>query len=147
MHSLTHSKPLCVKGIPTEVRHIHRVLDGGESCVWQPAWLRALEEEMNKISLTHTQTHRLNLETLYSFSKSTCSIVFVLLPYLKDANLASGDGEGHRHTLAVDTETVRLAWCSQVEAPYVGNVCVSVHHGTLDVTELGGWPWIRDHFK
>lgn len=67
---------------------------------------------------------------------------FQPLLYLKDGNLAPGDGEGNCHTLAVDTEAVTLAWCSQVEATQVGDVCVPVHHCTLDVTELGGRPWM-----
>lgn len=33
MCSLTHSKPVCVKGVPREVDHIYRVLDGGQGCV------------------------------------------------------------------------------------------------------------------
>lgn len=68
-----------------------------------------------------------------------------LLSYLKDGNLATGDGERHCHSLTVDTEAVTLAWCSQVEAVQVSDVCVPVHHCSLDVTELGGWRWIRDN--
>lgn len=56
--------------------------------------------------------------------------------YLKDCNLASGDGEGHSHTFTVDTEAIALPWCGQVEAPDVGDVCVAVHYCTLDVAEL-----------
>jgi len=60
--------------------------------------------------------------------------------YLKYSNLASRDGKRHCHTLAVDTEAVTFSRCSQVEATDIGDVCVAVHHRTLDVTELGRCP-------
>lgn len=63
--------------------------------------------------------------------------------YLEDSNLAAGDGKGHCHALAVDTEAIALPWGGQVEATQVRDVCVPVHHRTLDVTELGGWAWIK----
>lgn len=66
--------------------------------------------------------------------------MFRLLLYLKYGNLAPSDGEGHCHTLAVDTEAVTLARCGQVEATNVGDVRVPVHDCPLDMTELGSWP-------
>lgn len=62
--------------------------------------------------------------------------------YLKDRNLAPRDSKGNCHTFTVDTEAITLPWGSQVEAPHVGDVCVAVHHCTLDMTKLGGWPWM-----
>lgn len=64
---------------------------------------------------------------------------FQLLSYLEDGDLAPGDGEGHGHALAVGTESVALTWSSEVQAAHVSDVCVPVHHCTLDVTEFGGW--------
>lgn len=50
---LAYSKLVCVKGVPREVRHIYRILDGGQGCVWQPARVRALRRGIK--SLTHIQ--------------------------------------------------------------------------------------------
>lgn len=50
----------------------------------------------------------------------------MLLLYLEDGDLTPGDGEWHRHTLAVDTEAVTLARRGQVEAAQVGDVRVLV---------------------
>lgn len=80
--------------------------------------------------------------TTTAFQHDICNFWFnfQLLSYLKDGDLAPGDSEGHGHTLAVGTESVALTWSREVEASQVSDVCVSVHHRTLDVTELGGWP-------
>lgn len=40
--TLTHSQPVCVKRVPTEINHVNRVLDGVEGSVRQSARLRAL---------------------------------------------------------------------------------------------------------
>lgn len=34
VYLLTYSKLVCVKWVPREVRHIDRILDGGQGCVW-----------------------------------------------------------------------------------------------------------------
>lgn len=45
---------MCVKGVPSKVSHIDRVLDGGQGCIWKFARLGALRKGL-KI-LTHIDT-------------------------------------------------------------------------------------------
>lgn len=105
-----------------------------------PGWERWTEGK--KLSATHIQHEEiLSLEV----QKKTQLFNIHMLLYLKDGDLPPRDGEGHCHALAVDTEAITLAWRGQVQAAHVGNVCVPVHHCSLDVTELGGRPWMRDH--
>lgn len=128
-YTLTHSQAVCVKRIPTEISHVNRVLDGGQGSVRQPARLRALRTGQENSSWD-------KLPKLLKLQK---------VSYLKDGDLAPRDGERHRHTLAVDTKAIRLAWCSEVEAAQICDVCVPVHHCSLDVTELGCWTWMTEN--
>lgn len=41
----THSQPVCVKRVPTEINHVNGVLDGVEGPVRQSARLRALRTD------------------------------------------------------------------------------------------------------
>lgn len=117
---------MCVKRIPTEIHHVNRVLDGGQGCVRQLARLRAL-----RTGQQHSQLGQVT-DLTKRFPRS---------PYLKDSDLAPRDGERHRHTLAVHAKAITLAWGGEVEVAQIGDVCVPVHHCSLDVTELGCWTW------